>query len=186
MLKNKIIVIVSLIFVLLIVGFVVLTKNNSNNISTHKPGESVSSYKEIKVEEAGITFSIPKEFVFSKELQMNLTTKKPYAVNFSIQNYKGTISEVKDPYQLYTNYQWDTEPVSEVDFRKSDFYFDPKTRKEFRVDGRIAISGTTKEQRARYTTYILNKGHIVMFAESKTTDSQREITDKIIKSIKFD
>lgn len=162
------------------------TKKSSEQPVVNSPEKSTTVIKTVRVEEANLTISYPRDFNFSKELQMNLTTNKPYAVNFSIQNYKNTINETKTPYQLYSNYQWDTDTLSEENFKKSDFMFNPESRKEFLVDGKPAISGISGEQRARYVTYVLVNGHLLMLAASETSSEQREITESIIKSIKFD
>lgn len=185
MFKNKSILIILVILAVSLSVYTLSLKENLSFETDIKQSEKINAQKQIKVEEAGISILIPNDFIFSKEVQMNLTTNTPYAVNFSIQNYRNTISEVKEPYQLYVIYQWDTEKMSEEDFKKSDFNFDTKTREEFFVDGYLAISGKAKGDRARYTVYILNKGHLLVLAESKTTEKQREITEAIIKNIKF-
>ncbi len=188
---KKIVGIVILLVVFAGGYWLVTSRNNPDgveNVSKISPEPTTSdvSDNEVRVEEAAATFVIPDGFQFSKERQMNLTTNEPYAVSFTVQNYKETISEVKEPYQLYGLYQWDTAKTSVEAFKKSNFELDPATVQEFTVGDRPAISGVAQGERARYITYILYNGHLLTLAASETTQAQRSITDAIVKSIRFD
>lgn len=146
---------------------------------------SIPEEKNVTVEEASVTFTIPVAYNFEKELQMNLTTNKPFAVNFTVQNYVGNPTTVSNPYQLYGHYQWDNDPMTRAQFDAADFMLDPKTREEFIVDGRPAVKGVSGEERSRYTVYILNNERLFVLAADGTDEEHQKITDEIVKSIKF-
>ena len=143
------------------------------------------NYQKVAIEEIGLIMNIPNGFYFNKELAVNLSTNQPYAVNFTVQNYKDNPTETENPYQLYGIYQWDIENISLDDFKVSDFTLIESTKTVFKIDGQPAIKGIIKGERSRYSINILYNGFILKLAASGEVVLAKSITDKMVESIDF-
>jgi hypothetical protein len=186
---NKGIVII-IVVIIVIAGVLLLNKpdmKETANLGTVTPSviQKNDMQQQVAIDEIAIRLHIPREFIFSKQEQMNFTTNEPYAVSFTIQNYQDNPTEISKPYQLYGLYQWDTGVTTPEAFVESDFMLTESTREEFIVGGLPAIKGVSAGERGRYTIYILKDGHILSLAADGSDEEHIRITDEIVESIRF-
>jgi hypothetical protein len=187
----KIRILAAVIIIILIAGGYMFFKDSAETIeqtnSNISPSvrENRDATKKVTIEKIDMEMTIPEDFIFSKEQQMNLTTNEPYAINFIAQNYKDNPTQVPNPYQLYGIYQWDTAEITIDEFKQADFMLLESTREAFMVDGLPAIRGVAAGERGRYTIYILKDGHQITLAADGSSAEHKQITDAIVETINF-
>ena len=79
---NKIFFVSILVLAVIALVFWTTNKSSTNKEEIQIQNQNTTQY----IKEAGLKITVPKGYIFSKELQMNYTKNKPFAVNFYIQN----------------------------------------------------------------------------------------------------
>lgn len=124
--------------------------------------------------EVGLTFSAPFE--------MRVNGEKVDDNAFTLYVERSDYSAGEEYYQLYGLYNLSAEAVNKEDLKSG---FNEDSIEETTVGGFLAVSGQNKGERNRFVTYVITDRGLFMLATSQPTIENKELTDEILSTFKF-
>lgn len=187
---NKKLFVVVVLVLLGIIGVAFLTSNKPTNEQQLPTGENSSvqtDWQEQTIEEIGLTFKMPPDTTFRKEVSEGDEVRK---VVFYVQ--KG--SNDNPDYMLYGLYQLqpDRQATDEVDIERWKAEMNTNTIKDTTVDRYFGVEGLINgkesefvSDRTRYVKVVLKDGGIFSISTLPPTHENKELTEQILATFDF-
>lgn len=181
---NKKVLVVAILVILGVIGIAFITSSKPNNeqqLSTRENSSPQNNWKQQTIEEIGLTLKMPPDTTFRKEIGDNAGNIRTVA--FYIE--KG---DPNNPdYQLYALYLADKEG-SAHDLELAKTGMDPASIKEASIDGYNGIEGmaNASDPKKHYLTVILKDGRLFSVSTYPPLPKNKELTDQIMETFKFD
>lgn len=137
-------------------------------------GEVVDELKAQTMEEIGISFKYSKDMTFRKEIADDGTRIR--VASFYLE---------KEGYTLYVVYEASNE-VGETKLEQMKIGMDQATIKEANVGGLAGIEGLATGPKTKYLTAVIKNNRLLTFSTFPPTPENKEITEKILDSIRFE
>ena len=136
--------------------------------------EIVDELKAQTMEEIGVSFKYPKDLMFRKEIADDGTRIR--VASFYLE---------KEGYTLYVVYEASNE-VDQTKLEQMKIGMDKTTIKEVNVGGLAGIEGLATGPKTKYLTAVIKNNRLLTFSTFAPTPENKEITEKILDSIRFE
>lgn len=153
-----------------------ITQNTS---PTPSPNVQNNGWRQQAIPNIGLNLQIPPDMSYREELADDYGNIRTMA--FYIENK----DQSKPAYQLYGLFQADKES-SDQDLEKSKSKMDKATIKETSIDGYKGIEGLILGPKTRYITIIQKDGRLFSVSTYPPTQENKELTNKILDTFKFE
>lgn len=137
-------------------------------------GEVLEDLQAQTMEEIGISFKHSKDLTFRKEIADDGTRIR--VASFYLE---------KEGYTLYVVYEVSNE-VDETKLEQMKIGMDQATIKEATVGGLVGIEGLVTGPKTKYLTAVIKNNRLLTFSTFPPTPENKEITAKILDSIRFE
>lgn len=142
-------------------------------------GEAKDGWTPQTFEEAGLSFKIPSDTTFRKEIADDAGRIR--TASFYIEKGKPTDSNF---YQLFFVYQPNLVGTQQ-ELEKIKVGMDPTTIKEVMINGYKGIEGSVTGPKAHYVTDLLNNGKIYTVSTWPPIPENKALTDQILATFSF-
>jgi len=142
-------------------------------------GETKDNWKQQTFDEVGLSFKIPSDTIFRKEIADD--AGKIRTASFYIEKGKPTDN---DFYQLFFVYQPNLVGTQQ-ELEKIKVGMDPTTIKEVTINGYKGIEGSVTGPKAHFVTALLNNGKIYTISTWPPVLENKAITDQILATFSF-
>ncbi|NTU72738.1 hypothetical protein HGB07_01010 [Candidatus Roizmanbacteria bacterium] len=130
------------------------------------------------IDEIGLSFQHPKDFVFRKEITDSAGSIRTAGFFLT----KG--SENNPEYQMYGLYE-QYKDATEQDLERAKTEMDPASIKEATIDGYKGIEGLIVGPKTRYVTIVLKGKALFSISTLPPTPANKSITDQILPTLNF-
>lgn len=181
---NKSQTIILIFIVVVIAGLIGASRlgifNSQRNAETPPATESTtqSDWRRQTVDEMGLSFQIPQDTTFRKEIADNAGTIR--TLGFYVE--KGDKDNLS--YMLYGVYQADKE-ATEQDLEMTKTGMDASTIKDTTLAGYKGIEGLITGPKTRYITIILKDNRLFSVSTIPPTPENKTLTDQILATFEF-
>lgn len=140
-------------------------------------GSVEDKWQQQTVEEIGLSFKIPSDTTFRKEIADD--AGKIRTLGFYVE--KGDNNSSYTLYGLYQSFK----EATEQDLEKAKTEMDTNTIKEVTIDGYKGIEGLILGPKTRYITILLKDSKLFSVSTIPPTKENKTLTDQILKTFEF-